>query len=332
MSALFAATYPERTQALIICGGYARKLKTEDYPWGITYEEQEEYFASIPDTWGGPMGVEYIAPSMANDSRFREWWAKFLRCSASITTSILISRVNFAVDIRNILPSIQVPTLILHARDDSMITVGNGRYFAHSIPGATMVELDTADHLPWVGSPEQVVAEVRSFLTGQEQIHDVDRAVVTVLFTDIVDSTGQAAELGDTRWLDLLDAHHAAVRHELEIFRGNEVKSTGDGFHAVFDGPARAIKCGRAVQEAVGQMGLSVRVGIHTGECELRGERVEGVAVHIAARVAALADSGEILVSQTVKDLVAGADFKFEDRGTHQLKGVPDEWRVLAVI
>ena len=332
MSSLFAATYPERTQALIICGGYARKLNTEDYQWGVSEEENEAYFEALPNVWGGPVGIEFIAPSMANNPRFREWWAKFLRNSASITTSKLISLVNMAVDIRNILPSIQAPTLILHAKDDPMITIENGRYLADKIPGASLVELDTPDHLPWVGDPEQVLAEVKRFLTGRQEVYDVDRAVVTVLFTDIVDSTRLASELGDTAWRDLLDAHNAAVRHELAIHRGEVVKSTGDGFHAVFDGPARAIRCGCAIREAVSRIGVSVRVGMHTGECELRSDQIEGVAVHIAARVAALAESGEVLVSQTVKDLVAGAGFEFEDRGLHALKGVPDEWRILAVV
>ncbi len=331
MSSLFAATYPQRTQALIICGGFARKLSTDDHPWGLSNEESEASLEELPDVWGGPVGIESIAPSMANNPRFREWWAKFLRNSASITTTTLISRANTEVDIRHILPSIQVPTLILHASDDLLIPVENGRYLAQQIPGATLVELDTPDHLPWVGDPEKVLAEIKHFLTGRQAIHDVDRVVVTVLFTDIVDSTRLASELGNTAWRDLLDAHNDAVRHELAIHRGDEVKSTGDGFHAVFDGPARAIRCGCAIREAVSRIGVSVRIGMHTGECELRSNQIEGVAVHIAARVAALAEGGEVLVSQTVKDLVAGAGFEFEDRGVHALKGVPDEWRILAV-
>jgi pimeloyl-ACP methyl ester carboxylesterase len=332
MSSLFAATYPERTQALIVAGGYARKLKADDYEWGVTEEDRQAYFDELPDVWGGPVGIEYIAPSRANDLRFKEWWAKFLRNSASITTSALISRANMEVDIRHILPSIQVPTLILHAKGDLLVTIENGRYLAEQIPGASLVELETPDHLPWVGNPEQVVAEIKGFLTGHHEEHDVDRAVVTVLFTDIVDSTRLASELGNTAWWDLLEAHNAAIRHELTIHRGREVKSTGDGFHAVFDGPARAIRCGCAIREAVTRIGLSVRIGMHTGECELRSDQIEGVAVHIAARVAALAEGGEVLVSQTVKDLVAGSGLEFEDRGEHALKGVPEKWRVLAVV
>ena len=332
MSSLFAATYPERTEALIICGGFAKKLRTDDYEWGTSEEENEAFFETLPEVWGGPVGIDTIAPSMAEDARFRQWWAKFLRNSASITTSTLVSRANSLVDIRHILPSIQVPTLILHAKYDTLVSIENGRYLADKIPGASLIELDTPDHLPWVGNPEQVVAEIKGFLTGHHEEHDVDRVVVTVLFTDIVDSTRLASEMGDTAWRDLLDSHNAAVRRELAIHRGKEVKSTGDGFHAVFDGPARAIRCGCSIQQAVNRIGLSVRIGMHTGECELRSEQIEGVAVHIAARVAALAQGGEVFVSQTVKDLVAGANFNFEDRGIHTLKGVPDEWRVLAVV
>jgi pimeloyl-ACP methyl ester carboxylesterase len=332
MSSLFAATHPERTQALIICGGYARKLYTEDYPWGMSEEEHNALIETYPSKWGGPVGIEKIAHSMTNDPRYRAWWAKFLRSSASITTATLISRANKDVDIRHILPSVQVPTLILHARDDPMVPVENGHYLAKQIPGASLVELDTPDHLPWVGNPEKVLAEIKHFLTGRQTIHDVNSVVVTVLFTDIVDSTRLASDLGNTAWRDLLDAHNDVVRHELAIHRGEEVKSTGDGFHAIFDGPARAIRCGRAIQEAVNRIGVSVRIGMHTGECELRSDQIEGVAVHIAARVSGLAKGGEVLVSQTVKDLVAGAGFEFEDRGVHELKGVPEEWRILAVV
>jgi class 3 adenylate cyclase len=229
------------------------------------------------------------------------------------------------------LKSIRAPTLILYAKNDKSRNTENSRYLAASITDASLVELETADHLPATGCPEQIVAEIRRLVTGHHQAHDVDRVLATVLFTDIVDSTRLAAELGDTRWRDLLKAHNTAVRHELAVHRGKEVKSTSDGVHAVFDGPARAIRCGCAIREAVSKIGLSVRIGMHTGECEIRGEQIEGVAAHIAARVAALAQGGEVLVSQTVKDLVAGSGLDFIDRGVHALKGVPDKWRLLAV-
>lgn len=331
MCTLFAATYPERTQALTIAGSYARLRYAEDYPIGSPDEEIQAFLENLPRVWGGPIWLESAAPSKATDPKFRSWWAKFLRSSASLKTATELSRMGYDIDVRHLLASIHVPTLILHAIRDNAASVEHGRYLASAIPDAKLVELDTEDHLPAIGCPEQILTELRRFVTGHHEAHDVDRVLVTVLFTDIVDSTRLAAELGDTPWRDLLEAHHSAVRHELAVHRGREIKSTGDGFHAVFDGPARAIRCGQSIQEAVKRIGISVRVGMHTGECEMRNDQIEGVAVHIAARVAALAEGGEVIVSQTVKDLVAGAGFNFEDRGEHALKGVPDEWRVLAV-
>ena len=331
MCALFATTYPERTQALVMAGSYARHSYAEDYPFGETDEENQAFLDKLQQEWGGPIGLEFIAPTASHDPRFRNWWAKFLRGSASLTTASESARFGYQIDIRHLLASIRVPTLILHARNDRSRSVENGRYLASSIPGAKLVELDTEDHLPAVGCPEQIIAEIRQLVTGHQQAHDIDSVVATILFTDIVDSTQLAAELGDTKWRDLLDAHHEVVRHELTVHRGREVKSTGDGFHVAFDGPARAIRCGCAIRDAVSGIGLSVRVGIHTGECEIRSDEIEGVAVHIAARVASLAKGEEVLVSQTVKDLVAGAGLEFEDRGIHSLKGVPDKWHILAV-
>jgi pimeloyl-ACP methyl ester carboxylesterase/class 3 adenylate cyclase len=332
MCLLFAATYPERTQALAIANSYARKRYAEDYPFGESDKAVQQFFEVLSSEWGGPIWLEKIVPSMAGNPKFRSWWAKFLRGSASLTTATEISQMGFDIDIRHLLASIRVPTLVLHAIRDRATSIEHGRYLASSIPGASLIELDTEDHLPIIGCPKQVVAEIQRLVTGQHHAPDVDRVVATVLFTDIVDSTRLAAELGDTPWRDLLDAHNATIRHELAVYRGKEVKSTGDGFHAVFDGPARAIQCGCAIQEAINRIGLAVRVGMHTGECEIRSDQVEGVAVHIAARVAALAQGGEVLVSQTVKDLVAGAGFEFNNRGLHALKGVPDKWRVLAVV
>ena len=332
MCALFAATYPERTQALVMVGSYARKRYAEDYTIGESEEEIQGFFDTLPREWGGPIGLEYLAPSMAPNLKFRSWWAKFLRGSASLTTASEISRMGYEIDIRHLLASIRVPTLVLHAKQDKSTSIEHGRYLASSIPDAALVELETKDHLPATGCPEKIVAEVQRLVTGRHEAHDVDRVVATVLFTDIVDSTRLTSDLGDTLWRDLLEAHHAVVRHELAVYRGQEVKSTGDGFHALFDGPARAIRCGCAIRESTTQIGMSVRVGMHTGECEIRSDQIEGVAVHIAARVAALAEGGEVLVSQTVKDMVAGAGFEFIDRGVHALKGVPDKWRILAVI
>jgi class 3 adenylate cyclase len=241
-------------------------------------------------------------------------------------------RMNSQIDIEDVLPAVRVPTLILHRTDDLVITVTAGRQLAKQIPGAKYVELPGVDHLPWVGDPDALLDEIEEFLTGARPTIEPDRVLATVLFTDIVGSTSRLAQVGDRRWRELLSAHHASVRRELERFRGREVNTAGDGFLATFDGPARAVRCASAVRDAVRSMGLEVRAGVHTGEIELMGDDVGGIAVHIGARVAAGADPGEVLVSSTVKDLVAGSGLEFEDRGAHVLKGVPGEWRLFRVI
>lgn len=331
MCILFATTHPDRTDSLIVAGSYACSQICDEYPHGKDPEQTRTFLDLMRDEWGGPIFLDVIAPSMAADPRFRQWWSKFVRGSASLSTAADLTLFGSEIDVRPLLPSVQVPTLILHAKDDLVRHIDEGRFLARSIAGAHLVELETTDHLPSVGCPEQILAEIQRTMTGQHQSHDVDRVVSTVLFTDIVDSTRLAAELGNTRWRDLLDVHNTAVRRELQVYRGREVKSTGDGIHAVFDGPARAIQCGKAIQQAMQAIGLSVRVGMHTGECEIRRDEIEGVAIHIAARVSAIAKQGEVLVSQTVRDLVAGSGFEFEDRGLHRLRGVPEEWRILAV-
>jgi len=239
--------------------------------------------------------------------------------------------MNAEIDIRHVLPAIGVPTLILHRHGDRLIDVGSGRYMAGQIPGAKYVELPSEDHLPWVGDAEAALDEIEEFLTGVRHEPEPDRVLATVLFTDIVDSTKRAATLGDHRWRDLLETYHAVVRRHVERYRGREVDTAGDGFLATFDGPARAIHCACAIVQAVRPLGIEVRTGLHTGECELSGDRLSGIAVHIGARVVALAQPSEVLVSSTVKDLVAGAGIRFEDRGAHALKGVPDHWRLFAV-
>ena len=330
MCALFAATYPGRTLALIMDGGYPRRTRTDDYPWGPTEEEHERWLEEIRAGWGGPVGLATRAPSRAEDPRFREWWARFLRMSASPGAALALSRMNADFDVRHLLPAIRVPTLILHRPGELVFDAAGSRYMADRIPGARYVELPGIDHLPWVGEADATLDEIEEFLTGVRRAVEPDRALATVLFTDIVDSTGRAAERGDRRWRDLLDAHHAAVRRELARFRGREVGTAGDGFLAAFDGPARALRCAAAIVGAVRPLGLEVRAGLHTGEVEPVGDDVAGIAVHIAARVAALAGPGEVLASGTVKDLVAGSGIRFADRGTHVLKGVPDVWRLFA--
>jgi class 3 adenylate cyclase len=240
-------------------------------------------------------------------------------------------RMNFQIDVRPILQSIRIPTLILHAKHDRVVDIGAGRYLAQNIPNARLVEIDANDHVPFGDSMVQILDEIQQFVTGRSDIHGDDRVVSTIMFTDIVDSTRVAAEMGDSTWRDSLDAHHVMVRRQLAVHRGTEIKTTGDGFHATFDGPARAIRCGQAICQSVETLGLKVRVGIHTGECVRLGGELEGIAVHIAARIGALAEAGQVLVSQTVRDLVAGSGIQFDSQGVHQLKGVDGEWTVCAV-
>lgn len=331
MCALFAATYPQRASAIIMDGSYARRLQAPDYPWGMTAEAHEAWLEEIRNGWGGPVGLAARAPSLIEDERFRQWWASFLRASASPAAVLALTRMNAEIDVRPILPTIRVPTLILHRVGDRALSVGGGRYMAQSIPGAKYVEFPGDDHLPFIGDADATLDEIEEFLTGVRHAPELERALATVLFTDIVDSTQRAAELGDRRWRDVLGGHHARVRRELERFRGREVKTTGDGFLATFDGPARAIRCACAVRDAVRELGIELRAGLHTGECELLGDDVGGIAVHIGARVLSNSAPNEVLVSSTVRDLVAGSGIQFADRGTHDLKGVPGEWHLFAV-
>jgi len=331
MCILFAVTYPERTEALITVGSFPRVAWAPDYPLGRTQEQQEEWTRVIRERWGEPIGIETRVPSLANDARFSAWWAKLLRAGGSPTTALALSRMNYEIDVRHVLPSIRVPTLLLHPTRDQLVSVDCSRYMAERIPGAKLIEIDSDDHLPFLLRPNEIPDLVQEFLTGGRGVVDEDRVVKTVMFSDIVSSTELATKLGDARWSDLRDAHHAAVRRELEIYRGQEVDTAGDGFYAAFDGPARAVRCACAVRDSVKTLGLTSRVGLHTGECIVGGEKISGLAVHIGARVAGLAPAGKVLVSQTVKDLVAGSGLEFVDFGMHALKGVPDSWHLYSV-
>ena len=331
MSALFAATYPERTTALILYGTFASTVRDATYPWAMDPEERRKVIEAIPEQWGQGAYVDLLAPGMAGDERFRRWWARLERLGASPGAAMALRRMNGEIDIRTTLSAIRVPTLVLHRTGDLDTSIEEGRYLAAHIPGAKFVDLPGADHLPWAGDQDAIVDEVEEFLTGVRPAAEPDRVLATVLFTDIVGSTTRAVELGDRRWRDLLFSHNAIVRHELDRARGREVKTVGDGFLATFDGPARAIRCACAIRDAVRGLGLAIRAGLHTGECELIGDDVGGIAVHIGARVMARARPYEVLVSSTVKDLVTGSGVEFQDRGMHRLKGVPGAWRLYGV-
>lgn len=328
MCALFAATYPERTSAIVLIGSYARRTRAEDYPHGPTEAQIRTFIDSIEDAWGTPFALEARAPSMLHDERFRQWWARLLRTSAGPAAAAALTRANMEIDIRDILPSIRVPTLILHAVGDRTLEIGHGRYLASRIPGAQLIEIDSGDHLPWLEGSDAILKNIEEFLTGASAPEDVDRILCTIMFTDIVGSTQRAAANGDRQWRDLLETHNALVRREVAAFKGREVNTTGDGFLVVFDGPARAIRCAEAVREAVRQIGLELHIGLHCGECERQGDDLSGLALNIASRISALAPPGTILVSRTVRDLVAGSGLRFSDFGSHLLEGVPDAWQV----
>jgi class 3 adenylate cyclase len=335
LAALFAATHPERTGALILYEAQPRMSWAPDYDWATRKEDREAFIeAGGLDKWGDGSRILSLSPSAADNVRLREWYARLERLAASPGTALKLMRMNGDVDVRAALPAIQAPTLVMHRAGDHFIDVRHSRYLAEHIPGAKYVELPGTDALAFGGRSDGhgELDEIEEFLTGVRRAHDTERILATVLFSDVVDSTRVAAELGDRRWRDTLEALETEVGRELSRFRGRPVKSLGDGFLATFDGPARAIRCAAAVHEiARSAFGLEVRSGLHTGEIELMGEDIGGIAVHIGARVGALAAPGEVLVSGTVKDLVAGSGISFEDRGEHELKGVPDRWRLFVV-
>ncbi|HEY6077141.1 MAG TPA: adenylate/guanylate cyclase domain-containing protein [Gaiella sp.] len=337
MSILFAATYPRRTWALVLEGSFARTRWAHDYPWGRPDDEQARMVAETERRWGTTEYMEaYVhgaAPSADDENRHA--LATMFRQSASPGSAAALRRMNGEIDVRHVLSAVRVPTLVLNRSEESPFVVKGARYVAANIPGARHVELPGADHALFASQPELTLDAIEAFL--QEAWDDrsadaePDRVLATVLFTDIVGSTARAIELGDARWREVIEAHHALVRRQLGRFRGRELDAAGDGFFAAFDGPARAIKCACAITEGVRELGLEVRAGLHAGECELVDGKVGGIAVHIGARVAANADAGEVVVSSTVKDLVAGSGIPFDERGAVELKGIPGEWRLFTV-
>ncbi len=333
--ALFAATYPQRATGLVLYGSLARGAWAPDYPWGLTDEQWREEARLVEETWETSypdFAMDVVIPSLVSDASVRQWFAESMRLAATASTFRLLQEMFKDLDIRAVLPTIQVPTLVLHAKGDMVEPIEEGRYLADRIAGAQFVELPGADHLPWAGDRDVVVGEVEAFLERLvDEEADFGRVLATVLFTDIVGSTVKAVELGDRKWKVLLEAHHARVRGLLTRYRGTEIDTAGDGFLATFEGPARAVRCASAIVDSLRAIGVEIRAGVHTGECELVEGKVRGIAVHTGARVAALAGPGEVLVSRTVKDLVAGSGLVFEDRGEYELKGVPGVWRLYSV-
>jgi class 3 adenylate cyclase len=337
LAMMFAASHPERTQALLLVGAEVKERSDADWPWGEATDDQfAESIDALATRWG-TVGLppSRYAPSLsgAEADRMYRWTQRLVRESASPGEAIAFKRLGFAIDVRDLCQAVRVPTLVLHRVGDRVCHVENARYLARTLPEATYRELSGDDHVAWMNPAGgvEIAVEVQEFLTGTREPAEPDRVLATVLFTDIVDSTATLVQVGDSRWRDLLALHHAAVRRELERFRGREIDTAGDGFLATFDGPARAIRCARAIADAVDDLGLRIRAGVHTGEVEVIGSNVGGLAVHIGARVAAQAGPGELLASSTVRDLVAGSGIGFEDRGLFTLKGVPGSYRLFAV-
>jgi class 3 adenylate cyclase len=331
LNLLFAATNPERTASLVLLNSYARLAWSEDYPWGIRAADAEGLLDAIQQGWGKGVAFEALVASQSDNASMRAWWARYQRLAASPGAAVTLLRRALDTDARGVLSTIRVPTLILHRAGDPFTGAEHGRYLAHHIAGARYVELAGVDHLFFAEDSDRLLAEIQEFLTGEREAVESERVLATVLFVDIAGSIAEAARLGDRRWHDRLEAFYRTVRAELSRFRGRELDTAGDSLFATFDGPARAIRCASAILDGVRAHNMEVRTGLHTGECEVIGAKVGGLAVHIGARIAALAQPGEVLVSSTVRDLVAGSGLRFEDRGRHTLKGVPGDWTLVAI-
>jgi class 3 adenylate cyclase len=329
----FAALNPDRVAALILFATTVKGVADDECPWAWPQEFYDLFLASIEDTWGDPTGayVVFTNPSLADDPAARAWYARYFRLSASPSLARMLIEATVNVDVRHLLPMVKVPTLVLHRTDESWLRVEGSRYVASRIPDAKLVELPGTDHYIWEQNAADVVDEIEEFVTGVRRERDPLRTLKTMVFTDIVGSTTQASAMGDERWRQLLDRHETLARRQIDRFGGDTVKSTGDGMLATFDSPARAIRSALAVREAVRGLDLTLRIGIHTGEVELRDRDIGGIAVHVASRVQSLAEPGAILVSRTVADLVAGSDIRLADRGEHELRGVHGTWRLFEV-
>ena len=327
LTALFAASYPERCRALVLYGGFARFTS-----WFPTEQDLSKFFDYADQAWGSGGSVHRFAPSRANDPAFQRWWSRYERLGASPRAAALYVQMNSQIDISAIVSTIRTPTLVIHRTEDAAVSVDGGRYLAKHIPGARYIELPGRDHMPFLGDNADEIADaIEEFLTGSRSPVVVDRVLATVLFTDIIGSTEKAATHSDHHWHDLLNSHHARVHRNLTRFRGRKIKTTRGGMLATFDGPARGVRCACTIVDEIGRLGIDIRAGLHTGECETIDDDVGGIAVDIGARIVALAGAGEVLVSSTVKDLVAGSGLRFRDRGNQILKGVPGKWHIYAV-
>jgi pimeloyl-ACP methyl ester carboxylesterase/DNA-binding winged helix-turn-helix (wHTH) protein len=329
LASMFAATYPEKTSALVMIGTYARRIRDLDYPWAPTRAEREEFYEEIKQHWGGPVGLEERAPSMAGDARFSNWWATYLRMGASPGAALALTEMNSEIDVRQILPSVRVPALVIHRRDDRCLKVEEGRYVAKRIPGAKFVELSGEDHLPFAGDQDSILDEIEEFLTGDRRQMGRDRVLATVMVAYVNDLRTAVDPEGERR--EVIERFQAHIRKEIELSRGRVIDLSGQRVMAAFDGPARAIKCACVINEIARRLGMRVRVGLHTGECDVMGEKVSGVAVDAGDRLAMKASTSEILVSRAVKDLVAGSGFRFRERGAHSLGEAREEWDLFAV-
>ncbi|MFT3742929.1 MAG: alpha/beta fold hydrolase [Pyrinomonadaceae bacterium] len=331
MCSLFAATYPERTSAVVMFGTYAKRIKDDDYPWAPTIEQRNKFFDIVRSDWGTPVGIEERAPSMANDPEFRDWWAEYLRMGASPGAAVALTKMNSEIDVRNVLPLVRVPTLVMHRQDDMCLKVEEGRFVAGQIPGAKYVEMNGVDHLPFVGDQDAVLDEIEEFVTGVRFAGEYDRVLATVMHVKIVDHIDEATRRGRADWERLFQRSGDYIRRQLSLFKGKHVSYDETGVLAAFDGPARAIRCAAAITQSANRLGVQVKTGLHTGECDVIGDSYGGFAVALAKEIAGESPEGSILVSRTVKDLVAGSGLEFSEVSKRAFDGVDGEWRLFRV-
>ena len=331
MCSLFAATYPERTAGLVMIGTYAKRIRDDEYPWAPTEDQREAFFELMQNEWGGPVGIDERAPSMARDAEFREWWATYLRMGASPGAAVALTKMNAEIDVRGVLPSVRVPTLVIHRSGDMCLKVEEGRFVAAQIPDSKYVELGGIDHLPFVGDSQEIIDEIEQFVTGIRFAGEYDRVLATVMNVSFADPDGESTKRGTDEWTAFIARSKSFVHRQLHLFKGREVAVGDDETLAAFDGPARAIRCAAAINQAAVAQGVTLRIGLHTGECDVRGDTYSGFAVDLARQIANLSEGGNILVSRTVKDLVAGSGLAFGEFGVRSFEGVDGDWRLFTV-